>query len=83
MASKLILAKCCRATRSVCGHWLLRHPSLAHTCPATAPPSQVYTSVSKGQVASSRDLEDAFGSDHVMNACRIILARGELQVGPP
>ena len=40
----------------------------------------VFTNVSKGMLASSRDLLDAFGTSDQKIVCKEILDRGELQV---
>lgn len=40
----------------------------------------VFNNVSKGQVAKKEDLMKAFGKDNVVEVCKEILAKGELQV---
>ena len=40
----------------------------------------VFTNVSKGLLASAKDLMEAFGTSDTKTVCRIILERGELQV---
>lgn len=40
----------------------------------------IFTNVSKGLLASSKDLSDAFGTSDQMKICEIILDKGELQV---
>jgi len=41
---------------------------------------RIFTNVSKGIVASSKDLLDAFDTDDVKEICQIILKKGDLQV---
>jgi len=41
---------------------------------------RVFTNVSKGIVASSKDLKEVFGTDDEKEVCRIILEKGDLQV---
>jgi ribosome maturation protein Sdo1 len=43
----------------------------------------VFTNVSKGMLASSKDLLDAFGTADTKAVCREILDKGELQVNLP
>ncbi|KAJ3590990.1 hypothetical protein NHX12_008938 [Muraenolepis orangiensis] len=40
----------------------------------------VFVNVSKGQVAKTGDLSNAFGTDNLTDICKQILAKGELQV---
>lgn len=40
----------------------------------------IFTNVSKGQVAKKEDLIKAFGNDDQTEICKLILAKGELQV---
>jgi ribosome maturation protein SDO1 len=40
----------------------------------------VFTNVSKGNFANSKDLIKAFGTDDIMTVCKVILADGELQL---
>lgn len=40
----------------------------------------VFTNVSKGMLASSKDLMDAFGTTDQMKVCQEILEKGEMQV---
>ena len=40
----------------------------------------VFSNVSKGIVASTKDLEEAFGTDDPAKACLIVLDKGELEV---
>lgn len=40
----------------------------------------VFTNVSKGQVAKKEDIIKAFGTDNQTEICKVILAKGELQI---
>ena len=42
--------------------------------------ASVFTNVSKGNLASGRDLMDAFGTSDAIAVCKEILEKGDLQV---
>jgi len=41
---------------------------------------RIFTNVSKGQFASSKDLQDAFGTTDQVKLCKLLLDKGEIQV---